>query len=71
MFSALFSIAFVAGAYKMFPPSADFPDLSQHNNVMASHLTPQVLKSYVIIIHAYTMYQIYFVCIARMRKLIS
>jgi hypothetical protein len=42
MFSALFSVAFV-GAYKMFPASADFPDLSQHNNVMASHLTPQVI----------------------------
>lgn len=31
-----------AGAYKMFPPSADFPELSKHNNVMANHLTPQV-----------------------------
>ncbi|XP_072036165.1 creatine kinase U-type, mitochondrial-like [Amphiura filiformis] len=25
-----------------FPPSANFPDLSKHNNVMASHLTPAV-----------------------------
>ena len=42
LFSALFFVAFVAGAYKMFPPSADFPDLTKHNNVMANHLTPQV-----------------------------
>ena len=25
-----------------FPPSANFPDLSKHNNVMASHLTPAI-----------------------------
>ena len=25
-----------------FPPSANFPDLSKHNNVMASHLTPTI-----------------------------
>nr|AAS72895.1 mitochondrial creatine kinase CK2 [Tethya aurantium] len=30
------------GAYKKFSPSADFPDLSKHNNVMANHLTPEV-----------------------------
>ena len=30
------------GAYKLFPPSADYPDLSKHNNVMANNLTPQV-----------------------------
>lgn len=25
-----------------FPPSANFPDLSKHNNVMATHLTPAI-----------------------------
>lgn len=30
------------GAYKLFPASSDYPDLSQHNNVMASHLTKEV-----------------------------
>jgi hypothetical protein len=34
------------GAYKKFPPSADYPDLSTHNNVMATHLSPQVYKLY-------------------------
>ena len=46
-FSALFLFAFIAGAYKMFPPSADFPDLTKHNNVMANHLTPQVRTEYI------------------------
>ncbi|XP_038076291.1 creatine kinase U-type, mitochondrial-like [Patiria miniata] len=30
------------GVQTTFPPSANFPDLRQHNNVMASHLTPNV-----------------------------
>ncbi|CAI8030029.1 Creatine kinase S-type, mitochondrial, partial [Geodia barretti] len=30
------------GAYKLFPPSSDFPDLSKHNNVVASHLTQEL-----------------------------
>ncbi|XP_011403921.1 PREDICTED: creatine kinase B-type-like isoform X1 [Amphimedon queenslandica] len=32
----------VSRAYKLFPASADYPDLSKHNNVMASNLTPQI-----------------------------
>ena len=27
-------------AYKAFMPTADFPDLSKHNNCLANHLTP-------------------------------
>ncbi|XP_071801247.1 creatine kinase U-type, mitochondrial-like [Asterias amurensis] len=30
------------GGATRFPPSANFPDLRKHNNVMASHLTPDV-----------------------------
>nr|ABH10978.1 mitochondrial creatine kinase [Suberites ficus] len=30
------------GAYKLFPAKADYPDLKKHNNVMASHLTPEI-----------------------------
>ena len=30
------------GQKSNFPPSANFPDLSQHNNGMASHLTPGI-----------------------------
>lgn len=30
------------GQKSNFPPSANFPDLSKHNNVMASHLTPGI-----------------------------
>lgn len=30
------------GAYKLFPASSDYPDLTKHNNVMASHLTKEV-----------------------------
>ena len=33
------------GAYKLFLANADFPDLSKHNNVMASHLTQEVSTS--------------------------
>lgn len=31
-----------AGAYKFFPSSADYPDLSQHNNIMANYLSREV-----------------------------
>uniref|UniRef100_H2Z695 creatine kinase n=1 Tax=Ciona savignyi TaxID=51511 RepID=H2Z695_CIOSA len=30
----------------LYPPSADFPNLKSHNNVMASHLTPGVYAKY-------------------------
>ena len=29
-------------AHNMFPASANYPDLSKHNNCMAKHLTPAV-----------------------------
>ena len=39
----LFFLAFLPGAYKLFPASADYPELSKHNNVMANHLTAEVI----------------------------
>lgn len=41
LFSTLYYLSYL-GAYKLFPPSADYPDLSKHNNLMANNLTPQV-----------------------------
>lgn len=41
VFSTLYYLSYL-GAYKLFPPSADYPDLSKHNNLMANNLTPQV-----------------------------
>merc|ERR1719412_2904676 len=33
-------------AYKKFPPSADYPDLSKHNNWMSKSLTPEMYAKY-------------------------
>ena len=48
------------GAYKLFPPSKDYPNLTKHNNTMAHHLTPQVNIYYVhaLLINYYTGYNI-------------
>ena len=40
--SPLYTLSLWPGAYKLFPASSDFPDLSKHNNVMASHLSKEV-----------------------------
>ena len=52
-FSTLLSLC--SGAYKLFPPSSDYPDLSKHNNVMATHLTAEVVY---ISVELFTVYMI-------------
>ena len=39
--------------YKNYPAEADFPDLSQHNNIMAKCLTTEVKKYNKIIYNSY------------------
>lgn len=41
-FNSICPLSPCPGAYKLFPASSDYPDLTKHNNVMASHLTKKV-----------------------------